>query len=137
MAGTPEYRIWSGMKQRCETITHRLYKYYGGRGIYVCERWQDFASFYEDMGERPSPKYSIDRRNNARGYEPDNCYWATKLEQQNNTRFNRFLTYNGVTKSVSAWAREIGMTSAGLSGRLDKQKMSVEDALTLPLRSAS
>ena len=84
---TSEYRTWKGMKYRCFGKNCKAYKNYGGRGITVCERWKDsFHNFYSDMGKRPSNLYSIDRINNDGNYEPSNCRWATRKEQNSNTR---------------------------------------------------
>ena len=82
----PEYRAWAALRNRCSNPNHDAYKNYGGRGIKVCERWNDFLAFLEDMGPRPSPKHSIDRINNDGNYEPDNCRWATRSEQCRNMR---------------------------------------------------
>jgi len=85
-AASPEYRTWDGMKERCRNPNHKAYANYGGRGISVCERWLDFESFLLDMGRRPSPTHSIDRINNDGNYEPGNCRWATRDEQNRNQR---------------------------------------------------
>lgn len=78
----PEYKVWMSMRARCAGKDPR----YGGRGIKVCERWDDFAAFYADMGPRPSPDLSIDRINNDGHYEPGNCRWATDAQQRANKR---------------------------------------------------
>lgn len=94
---TTEYRAWTGLRQRCKNPNATSYKDYGGRGILVCKRWDDsFENFYEDMGPKPGPGYSIDRIDNNGNYEPDNCRWATSKEQNNNQRPGR-----GIKKAKS------------------------------------
>lgn len=82
---TKTYGCWDGMIQRCTNRNSLAYQNYGGRGIYVCERWMLFENFLADMGVKPAGM-SIDRIDNSRGYEPGNCRWATKAEQQQNMR---------------------------------------------------
>lgn len=85
LSGTLAYSSWKAMVYRCTSSKAPNWAYYGGRGITVCERWLDFTAFYADMGDR-SPGQSIDRVDNGRGYEPGNCRWATRSEQQRNSR---------------------------------------------------
>lgn len=128
----PEYEIWQAMKKRCSYKKSKHYKNYGGRGIRVCKRWlNSFENFYADMGSRPSSKYSIDRINNDGDYKPSNCRWATRKEQCNNTRQNHIITYNGVTLTMTQWARKIGLTRNVLKRRL-ALNWSVERSLNTP-----
>lgn len=87
---TAEYRTWSGIKDRCLNPNNHTFRYYGGRGIFVCERWKlSYLNFLDDMGRRPSGRHSIDRINNDDGYYKENCRWATKSEQAFNRRPKR------------------------------------------------
>lgn len=83
------YSTWQGMRQRCNNKKTNNYQHYGGRGIKVCERWDSFANFLADMGERPSPRHTLDRIDNDGDYEPDNCKWSTRVEQISNRRMGR------------------------------------------------
>jgi len=85
MEGTRIYNVWASMLQRCRNPNHRAFHNYGGRGITVCKRWEKFENFFADMG-LPPPNRSLDRRDNNRGYTPDNCRWATRSEQNRNQR---------------------------------------------------
>ena len=124
------YHIWNGMRERCQNPNNPHYTGYGGRGIYVCKEWQDFENFYSWALESGySDNLTIDRADNDGGYTPDNCRWATKRTQANNTRKTRMITYNGETHSVSEWARIIGVNQSTLNMRLNKYGWSVEDAL--------
>lgn len=119
MSRTYEYLTWMAMRCRCNNPEHDNYKNYGGRGIKVCDRWDElFVNFFADMGPRPSPKHSLDRINNDGNYEPGNCRWATAKEQSRNRRNTIKLTFYGKTQSLSEWAEEYGLTKACLAGRL-------------------
>lgn len=117
------YECWRGMRYRCGNPSSRRYKYYGGRGISVCERWNSFENFKADMGTRPSPKHSIDRKDGNGNYEPSNCRWATQSQQ--NTGLRRVsqtrcgpVTIDGVTLSVSEWAIRCGVNAPTICYRI-------------------
>lgn len=109
-----EYQTWSGMKQRCRNPKDAAYINYGGRGISVCDRWlESFENFFEDMGPKPTPQYSLDRIDNDGNYCPANCKWATPKEQAANRRLSYspqyLITYNGQTKNLNDWAISAGL----------------------------
>lgn len=120
------------MKSRCNCSNSTSYRNYGGRGIKICERWNDFLCFYADMGD-PPPGTSLDRIDNARDYDPGNCKWSTPKEQSNNRRGNFLVTYMDRTQTVTQWAEEYGLSGAVLKGRL-KLDWPMEKALTKPKR---
>lgn len=102
------YRTWCQIRTRCRSDEPRYYSHYKGKGIRVCERWDDFSKFLEDMGERPMEK-TLDRIDNNLGYSPENCRWATVYEQANNKSNNTILEFNGERLNVSQWAKKIGI----------------------------
>lgn len=104
MCKTKVYAVWACMKHRCSNPNAQGYKNYGGRGIRVCDRWQKFENFIEDMGFPPEG-CSIDRIDNNGNYEPSNCRWATQKQQSSNHRKNVYIEYNGETMTASEFGR--------------------------------
>jgi len=127
---SPEYQSWASMHSRVNNAGRKEFENYGGRGITVCARWDDFGKFYADMGPRPSPKHSIDRIDNNGNYEPGNCRWATSEEQNRNTRRNVWITYNEQTHCIAEWAKMLGITASVLRYRL--RRWGVAESLTTP-----
>ncbi len=103
MSNTLTYQRWVNMLTRCCNPRSKSYPNYGGRGITVCERWQNFENFYADMGE-PPPNCTIERVNNELGYSPENCKWEPKKVQARNTRVNRYITIGNETYCAAEWA---------------------------------
>jgi hypothetical protein len=129
------YNIWRDMIQRCTNSNYKEYKYYGGRGLTVCERWRGengFINFLEDMGEPPGPEYQIDRINNNLGYYKENCRWTTAKQNSRNKRNNRFITLNDKTKCIAEWAEELIIYYRTILSRL-RYGWSIEKALTTPV----
>lgn len=117
----PLYSVWGAMKNRCFNPGTDRYCDYGGRGITVCDRWANsFENFLSDMGDRPTGKHTIERKDTNGNYEPNNCVWATRSEQANNKRNNRQITIDGVTKTLAQWAEVSGVTESGIRGRLKR-----------------
>lgn len=127
---TPEYRCWAEIKKRCYNQNHKFYSHYGARGISMCDRWRySFESFLSDMGPKPPSMDSIDRRDNDKGYSPDNCRWATITEQQNNKRSNRVLEFKGKRMTLAQWGRHLNVPRERLNRRLNAG-YTVEQILT-------
>lgn len=103
MTKTPTYKAWVGLRVRCYNKKRKDYDQYGGRGISVCERWSSFELFFEDMGERPSKNHSVDRIDNNGNYSPENCRWASAVEQANNRRNILTVEISGEAKSIPQW----------------------------------
>lgn len=125
------YIAWQNMRQRCSRSTHSEYRNYGGRGVKVCERWNDFTLFCKDVGSRPSDNHSLDRFPNKDGdYEPSNVRWAIPQEQSNNTRRNRIISFGGKTLSHVQWDRELGFKEGTIGDRKGKGWTDEEAILT-------
>ncbi len=128
------YWVWSGMIQRCCNPKSKYFHNYGGRGITVCREWREsFEAFQASVGPRPSPKHTIDRIDNERGYEPGNVRWSTRKEQNNNTRKNRLVTAFGETLTLSQWSERFGIKALTIRARLEKG-ITPEEALTKPVK---
>ncbi len=127
---TREYHAWNAMIQRCYNPNHAAYKGYGGRGITVCAEWRtDFVAFRDHVGYRPLGDYSLDRIDNNGNYEPGNVRWTTRIEQCNNRRSKREIVANGITKTITRWASDSGLSIQTIFCRL-KRGWSPEDAVS-------
>lgn len=120
------------MHTRCTNPNHVYFKYYGARGIKVCERWDKFENFFADMGPRPSPTHTLERKNNDLGYFKRNCRWATRKEQNQNMKSTHWVTFRGKTKALSVWCEELSIPYARTVRRLLYLKWSIKRALTTP-----
>lgn len=126
-SGTKTYFAWRNMRSRCLNPKHVAYDNYGARGIKICDRWvNNYDAFVEDMGLVPEG-LSLEREDTDGNYEPGNCVWATVTDQLNNQRRNRRISFEGRERTLSQWAREIGIPPDTLAKRLDR--MPPEDAL--------
>jgi len=129
--GTPEYRCWRAMRDRCLNPKAPAYPDYGGRGIKIVKKWDDFLVFLADVGSRPSPQHTLDRfPDNDGDYRPGNIRWATQKEQCNNTRKTVRIKFKDQVRSVSEWADLLKIDRVTLWVRLFKYGWSVERALT-------
>jgi hypothetical protein len=131
----PLYKTWAEMRYRCENPAKHNYRHYGGRGIKVCERWQEFPNFVADMGGRPQGA-TLDRIDLNGDYEPSNCRWATKTQQMRNMTTNRILTFNDQSKTLAEWSEITGLKVATIWARLELYGWTVEKALTRHLQNA-
>ncbi len=129
----PVFKIWERMISRCHNPKDWAFAYYGGRGIRVCKRWRTSPeTFIADMGERPSNKYTVNRKDNDGNYDPENCEWATDTEQARNTRRNHLVTIGGETLCLSAWCERFKVSPALVHCRL-RYGWTIEKALATPV----
>ena len=125
------YQIWKGMRARCNKPNDKNYLWYGARGISVCPEWDDFTVFRDwALANGFNDSLSIDRIDYNSGYSPDNCRWADKITQANNTRGNHRLTFNGETHTMAEWSRITGIPYHRLKDRINKLGWDVRRALT-------
>lgn len=126
-----EWSAWRNMHGRCENSKREDYHRYGGRGIKVCERWNSFENFLADMGKRPDG-LTLERKDNDGDYEPDNCRWATKVEQARNRCNTKWHTLNGESKTIREWCEQFGISRDAVRSRLESG-WDLERALTEPI----
>lgn len=128
------YTIWANIMQRCKNPKNSSYKYYGDRGIRICEQWERYEEFKSwALADGYSDELTIDRTDFDGDYCPENCRWISIQEQQNNKRTNHSLTYNGKTMSVAQWSRETGMPYRTLMSRVYILRWDDERAITTPV----
>lgn len=133
LSKTSEYVAWTDMKGRCNNSNYKNYKDYGGRGIKVHERWlNSFENFIEDMGNKPSKNYSLDREDNDGDYTPDNCRWVTIREQNLNKRNTLLFEYNNVAKPLSKWCEELNLNYREIKRRIKTKKWDINMVLSIP-----
>jgi len=112
------HKVWRKILQRCNYTKDSSFHRYGGRGISVCERWKEFKNFISDMLPEWKPGLTIERKDNDGPYSPENCRWATQMEQCNNRRSNVFATINGERLTLAQWSRKSGIRRATIGARV-------------------
>lgn len=134
MSQTSLFVAWVNMRNRCYKEDNDMFALYGGRGITVCARWlESFQNFYDDMGDKPTDKHSLDRIDSNGNYEPNNCRWSTNHVQTRNRRSNRFYEFKGERLCLSDLAEKYGFKYACINKRL-MLGWTIEKALTIPSR---
>lgn len=133
---SPEYKCWYGMIRRCTNPRYDKFEDYGAKGIKVCDRWLDFNLFFEDMGNRPTLRHTLDRHPNNKGnYEPGNVRWATSKQQSNNLTTNLRVIYHGVDKTLVEWCELFELSYNRMRERIFRMGIPPEEAFILPKRS--
>lgn len=136
----PLYPVWSGLFTRCHNKNSKDYKYYGAKGVTICGRWsikggEGFWNFVKDMSPRPEGT-TLDRIDREKEYSPDNCRWATPLEQVNNRGIATSLTYDGETHTITEWGEITGIGRETLYQRINYRGWDAKKALTTPKKKA-
>ena len=132
------YSVWVNMRNRCFNSNNKSFVYYGGRGISVCDEWNEFLNFEKWAIQNGfEENLTLDRIDVNGNYEPENCRWISQKEQMRNTRSNHLLTYNGYTKTMAEWSEITGIPYATLKQRINKYNYSVEKALTKPVKKTN
>jgi hypothetical protein len=135
MTGTKVHKAWLGILFRCNNPNAECYHNYGGRGIRV--EFASFEEFYAEIGDPPTPKHTVERIDNEKGYAPGNVKWATMDEQRRNSRQNKFLTINGKTQTVADWAKETNLPDHTILTRLNRSKSAEESVAPVTLGTMS
>ena len=133
MWGTRFYLVWVHMKERCYRKKHQDYKNYGARSINVCDRWQDFGNFKEDMFSTYKKGLTLGRIDNNGDYSPQNCRWENMKEQSNNRRSNYFIEYKGIRDTLTNWANYLKMNPQTLRRRLKVHEWTIEKSFFTPV----
>ena len=128
----PMYAVWKTLVQRVTNPNDCNYPRYGGRGITMSEHWKTFEGFYADIGDPPFKGASIDRIDNEKGYSKENCRWATRTEQNRNTRRTVRYTYGGVTSTLAEFAEKYQINRSTLASRIYCYNMTIKQALEMP-----
>jgi len=131
-SGTELYSIWKNIKQRCCNPKHKYFYNYGGRGITICDEWKhDFERFSSDVGVRPGPEYSLDRKDNNLGYFKENMRWATDKQQHSNRRCSVNISVNGTEMSLKDFCKERKIDYQKAYTLIIRKKIKVNDALAI------
>lgn len=135
-SNTRLFHIWIGMKKRCYNKNCKSYKDYGARGIEICDEWlNNFESFYNWANNNGyTNTLTIDRIDVNGNYEPNNCRWATQIQQVRNSRHNRYFTYKGEQHCLSEWCEILGLKYKNVIARINQYDWSIEEALELKER---
>ena len=128
------YWVWADMLSRCRNPAHKAYKNYGGRGTSVCSRWAIFQNFNADMGPRPKG-FTLDREDNSKGYEPENCHWVTRKKQNSNRRSCIYIYLSGEKLTLREVCRRKGLKYRPIVKRIQDRNWPVDLALSVPLGS--
>jgi|SRR3990167_871060 len=128
-SNTRFHKIWENMKARCNNPNATDYYRYGGRGIKICNKWQKFKGFFEDMYSFYKDELTLDRIDNNKGYSKDNCRWTTFKQQANNRSNNRLITYKDRTKTLQQWADELAIKQSTLGMRFYVYRWDIERCL--------
>ena len=131
LSRTKEYRCWAHMIRRCTDSSSRMFKYYGARGITVCEEWMVFENFLRHVGHAPTVNHTLDRRDNDKGYEPSNCRWVTMAVQSVNKRSNVYYDFDGHKLTLPEISKRSNIHVATLAARI-KNGLTVEQAISKP-----